>query len=180
MATNTNYVTVVGNVTRDPELRFTPSGQATATFGLAVNRSWQNRQTQEWEESTSFFDIVCWAQQAENVSETLRKGTRILVTGRLEQRSWETSEGEKRHRVEIIADELGPSLRFATAAVTKNPPKNADGGSSGGGGGYSGGSSSSSSGGGGGGGGGYSGGGGGNRPPERQAPSDSGYDEEPF
>ena len=74
-------VTLVGNVTRDPELRFTPNGQATASFGLAVNRRWQNRQTQEWEEATSFFDVVCWREMAENVSETLTRGARVIVTG---------------------------------------------------------------------------------------------------
>ena len=73
---NGNTVTVVGNVTRDPELRFTPSGQATASFGLAVNRRWQNRQTQEWEEATSFFDVVCWREMAENVSESITRGAR--------------------------------------------------------------------------------------------------------
>ena len=117
---NGNTVVLVGNVTRDPELRFTPSGQATASFGLAVNRRWQNRQTQEWEEATSFFDVVCWREMAENVSESLARGTRVIVTGRLEQRSWETPEGEKRSRIEVIADELGPSLRWATAQVVKN------------------------------------------------------------
>jgi single-strand DNA-binding protein len=81
-----NTVTVVGNVTRDPELRFTPSGQAVASFGLAVNRRWQNRSNQEWEEQTSFFDVKCWAQMAENVSESLARGSRVIVSGRLEQR----------------------------------------------------------------------------------------------
>ena len=79
---NGNTVTMVGNVTRDPELRFTPSGQATASFGLAVNRRWQNRQTQEWEEQTSFLDVVCWREMAENVSESLGRGSRVIVTGR--------------------------------------------------------------------------------------------------
>ena len=115
-----NSVTLVGNVTRDPELRFTPTGQATATFGLAVNRRWQNRQTQEWEEATSFFDVVCWREMAENVSESLTRGARVIVSGRLEQRSWETDQGEKRSRIEVIADELGPSLRWASAQVVKN------------------------------------------------------------
>jgi single-strand DNA-binding protein len=115
-----NTVTVIGNVTRDPELRFTPSGQAIATFGLAVNRRWQNRQTQEWEEQVSFFDVVCWAQLGQNVSDTLVKGSRAIVTGRLEQRSWESDQGEKRSKVEIIADEVGPSLRWATAEITRN------------------------------------------------------------
>jgi single-strand DNA-binding protein len=129
-----NTVTVIGNVTRDPELRFTPSGQAIATFGLAVNRRWQNRQTQEWEEQVSFFDVTCWAQLGQNVSDTLVKGSRAIVSGRLEQRSWETDQGEKRSKVEIIADEVGPSLRWATAEITRNERREADGGTSGGGG----------------------------------------------
>ena len=118
-----NTIVLVGNVTRDPELRFTPSGQPTTTFGLAVNRRWQNRQTQEWEEATSFFDIVCWRELAENASESLRRGSRVIVTGRLEQRSWETADNEKRSKVEVVADELGPSLRWASASVTKNERK---------------------------------------------------------
>jgi single-strand DNA-binding protein len=117
---NGNNIVLVGNITRDPELRFTPTGQATATFGLAVNRRWQNRQTQEWEEATSFFDVVCWREMAENASESLARGSRIIVTGRLEQRSWETQDGDKRSKVEVVADEIGPSLRWATAQVTKN------------------------------------------------------------
>ena len=117
---NGNNIMLVGNITRDPELRFTPTGQATATFGLAVNRRWQNRQTQEWEEATSFFDIVCWREMAENAAESLARGSRIIVTGRLEQRSWETQDGDKRSKVEVVADEIGPSLRWATAQVTKN------------------------------------------------------------
>ena len=82
-----NTVTLVGNVTRDPELRFTPSGAANASFGLAVNRRWQNRQTQEWDEQVSFFDVVCWREMAENVSESL---TRILVTSAPRLRWWLT------------------------------------------------------------------------------------------
>ena len=117
---NGNNVTLVGNITRDPELRFTPSGQATATFGLAVNRRWQDRQSGEWQEATSFFDVVCWREMAENASESLGRGARVIVSGRLEQRSWENQEGEKRSKVEVVADEIGPSLRWATAAVTKN------------------------------------------------------------
>ncbi len=122
---NGNTITLVGNLTRDPELRFTPAGQATTTFGLAVNRRWQNRQTQEWEETTSFFDVVCWQSLAENVSESLRKGTRVVVTGRLEQRSWENSEHERRSKIEVVADEVGPSLRWATALVKKNDRRGA-------------------------------------------------------
>jgi len=130
-----NNVTVVGNVTRDPELRFTASGQAKANFGIAVNRRWQNRQTQEWEEATSFFNVVCWGDMGENVGESIQKGARIVVTGRLEQRSWETDQGEKRSIVEIVADEVGPSLRWATAEVKKNDRRGpSDGGGSGGGG----------------------------------------------
>src|SRR3546814_12888616 len=91
-----NTVTVIGNVTRDPELRFTPSGQAIATFGLAVNRRWQNRQTQEWEEQVSFFDVTCWAQLGQNVSDTPVKGSRALVHGRLDQRPGGADQGEKR------------------------------------------------------------------------------------
>ena len=115
-----NSVTLVGNVTRDPELRFTNTGQANVTFGLAVNRRWQNRQTQEWEEATSFFDVVCWREMAENVSESITRGARVMVAGRLEQRSWETQEGDRRSKVEVVADEIGPSLRWATAQITKN------------------------------------------------------------
>lgn len=117
---NGNSVTLVGNITRDPELRFTASGQATASFGLAVNRVWNDRQTNEKKEAVSFFDIVCWREMAENASESLSKGARVVVTGRLEQRSWETPEGEKRSKIEVVADEIGPSLRWATAQVTKN------------------------------------------------------------
>ncbi|HEX2048952.1 MAG TPA: single-stranded DNA-binding protein, partial [Acidimicrobiales bacterium] len=112
---NGNSVTLVGNVTRDPELRFTPSGQATASFGLAVNRVWNDRQTNERKEAVSFFDIVCWREMAENASESLAKGSRVIVTGRLEQRSWESQDGEKRSKIEVVADEIGPSLRWATA-----------------------------------------------------------------
>lgn len=126
-------VTIVGNVTRDPEMRYTPSGVAKATFGVAVNRRWQNRQTQEWEEQVSFFNVVCWREQAENVCESVGKGVRVVVTGRLEQRSWETDNGDKRSTVEIVADEIGPSLRWATASITRNERRG--GGDFGGGGG---------------------------------------------
>lgn len=159
-----NTVNVVGNATRDPELRFTPSGQAVANFGLAVNRRWQNRQTSEWEEAVSFFDITCWGQLAENVAESIQKGTRVVVDGRLDQRSWETEQGDKRSKVEIVADEVAPSLRWATASVTKNERRDGGGGDFGGGG-------SSSSGG---------GGGGGSRPPVPNEPPPGYDDEEPF
>src|SRR5215468_522007 len=104
-------VTIVGNLTRDPEIRYTANGAAKASFGVAVSRRWQNRQSNEWEEQTSFFNVVCWGSLAENVAESLPKGARVMVTGRLEQRSWETDNGEKRSIVEVIADEIGPSLR---------------------------------------------------------------------
>lgn len=115
-----NSITLVGTLGRDPELRFTPTGHATASFSIAVSRRWQNRQTQEWEEKTSWFDVVAWREMAENVGESLVKGSRVIITGRLEQRTWETQEGEKRHRIEVIADEIGPSLRWATANIVKN------------------------------------------------------------
>ena len=111
--------TVIGNLTRDPEIRYTREGQATTQLGVAVNRRWQNRETQEWEEATSFFDVICWLELAENVALSLAKGMRVVVTGRLEQRSWETEEGERRTKVEIVADEVGPGLRFATADVQR-------------------------------------------------------------
>lgn len=116
---NSNAITITGNVTRDPEMRYTPSGVSKVTFGVAVNRSWRNQQTQEWEEQTSFFNVVAWRQLAENVSASVTKGMRVVVTGRLEQRSWETEQGEKRSVVEIVADDVGPSLTFATAEVHK-------------------------------------------------------------
>ncbi len=127
---NGNTVELIGNITRDPELRFTPSGAAVASFGLAVNRRWRNQQTNEWDEQVSFFDVVCWRELAENVAESLTKGSRVIVTGRLEQRSWDTDQGEKRSKVEVIADEVGPSLRWATAQVTRHERR--DGGSGGG------------------------------------------------
>ena len=158
---NGNSVTLIGNVTRDPELRFTPTGQATASFGLAVNRRWQDRQSGEWQEAVSFFDVVCWREMAENASESLSKGSRIIVTGRLEQRTWETEGGDKRSKIEVIADEIGPSLRWATATITKNDRRSPDGGGAGGGGGGGGGGSQS-------------------RPVPNQAPDGYTYDEEPF
>lgn len=127
-----NSVTVTGNATREPELRFTPSGQAVANFGVAVNRRWQNRQTQEWEEAVSFFDITAWAQLAENVAESVSKGTRVTIAGRLDQRSWETQDGDKRSKVEIVADDVAVSLRWATAEVMRNERSDAGGGSGGG------------------------------------------------
>ncbi len=110
-----NTVTVVGNVTRDPELRFAQSGTSIAQFGVA----W-NRRRQDQEDEVSFFDVTCFGQMAENVSESLKKGARVVVYGRLEQRSWETEQGDRRSRVSIVAEDIAPSLKWATAAVTKN------------------------------------------------------------
>lgn len=150
-------VTLVGNLTRDPELRFTQGGRAIATLGMAVSRRYQVNN--EWQEQTSFFNVVAWGQLGENAASTLQKGTRVLVTGRLEQRSYETQDGEKRSVVEVVADEIGPSLRWATATIDRNDRRDAPaGGGSGGGAGASAGAGSG-----------------------RNVPNDPGYgDEEPF
>jgi len=113
-----NNVTLIGNLVDDPELRFTPSGVAMAKIRLAVNRRWRS-QDGEWQEDTSFFTGTVWREQAEQVAESLQKGMRVIVTGRLEQRSWETQEGDRRSVVEIQIDEVGPSLRWATATVNR-------------------------------------------------------------
>jgi single-strand DNA-binding protein len=123
----TTTITLIGNLTREPELRYTRDGQATSTLGVAVNRRWQDKATKEWEESTSFFDVVCWRELAENATVSLVKGMRVVVTGRLEHRSWETEEGEHRSKVEVVADDLGPSLRFATADVQRTERRAAEG-----------------------------------------------------
>jgi single-strand DNA-binding protein len=136
MATDSNSITISGNITREPEMRYTPSGVSKVNFGVAVNRSWRNQQTQEWEEQTSFFNVVAWRQLAENISASLGKGSRVVVSGRLEQRSWETEQGEKRSIVEIVADDVAASLRFATAEIHKversGPGGPGDGGGGGG------------------------------------------------
>lgn len=129
-----NNVTLIGNLVDDPELRFTPSGVAMAKIRFAVNRRWRG-QDGEWQEATSFFTGTIWREQAETVSESLQKGTRVIVSGRLEQRSWETDDGDKRSVVEIQVDEIGPSLRWATATVNKT--QRSDGNFGGGGGGES-------------------------------------------
>jgi single-strand DNA-binding protein len=153
-------ITVIGNLTNDPELRFTPSGQAVASFTIASTPRTMDRQTNEWKDGdTLFLRCSVWRQAAENVAESLHKGFRVIVQGRLKQRSFETREGEKRTVVELDVDEVGPSLRSATARVNRAGRPGGNGGGGGGGGGYSGG-----------GGGGYSGGdrapaGGGDRAP---------------
>ena len=150
-----NSVTLVGNITREPELRFTGGGKGVASFGLAVNRRYQVNG--EWQEKVSFFNDVAWDQLGENAAASLTKGTRIIVNGSLEQREYGTQQGEKRNVVEIVADEIGPSLRWATAQITRNERR--------GGGDF------------GGGGGGTNGGGGGGGAPARDT---SDYEEEPF
>ena len=125
-----NTVTLVGNLTRDPELRFTQGGRAVASFGIAVNRRYQVNG--EWQEQTSFFNVVAWGQLGENAAASLTKGARIIVSGRLEQREYQTQQGEKRTVVEINADEVGPSLRFATAQVERTSSGGGGGGNAGG------------------------------------------------
>ena len=149
-------ITVVGNLTADPELRFTPSGAAVANFTVASTPRTFDRQTNEWKDGEALF-LRCniWREAAENVAESLTRGSRVIVQGRLKQRSFETREGEKRTVVELEVDEIGPSLRYATAKVNK----------------------ASRSGGGGGGFGGGGGGGGNSRP---AAASDSGGNEDPW
>ena len=122
MGVNTT-VTVVGNVTRDPALRFTPNGAAVANFGLAWNRKGQND-----EEVVSFFDVTCWSGLAENVAESITKGSRVVVYGRLDQRSWENQDGERRSKVEIVADDVAPRLRWATVEIPRHEFRGGAGG----------------------------------------------------
>ena len=119
MAADTT-LTIVGNLVADPEIRFTPSGAAVASFTVASTPRTFDRQSNEWKDGDALF-MRCsiWREAAENVAESLTKGTRVIVQGRLVQRSFETREGEKRTVVEIQVDEVGPSLRYATAKVTK-------------------------------------------------------------
>lgn len=115
-----NCITLVGNITDDPELRFTPSGSAVANFTIAVNRRFKN-QSGQWEDKLDgFFKCSCWRDMAENVAESLQKGQRVMVVGRLQQRSWDDQEGNKRSAFEIQVDEVGPSLRWATGQVQKS------------------------------------------------------------
>lgn len=143
-------ITVIGNLTGDPELRFTPSGAAVANFTVASTPRTFDRQSNEWKDGdTLFLRCSIWREAAESVAESLTKGTRVIVQGRLVQRSYETREGEKRTVYELQVDEVGPSLRYATAKVTRTQRSGGGGFSGGGGGGNFGG----------GGGGGFSGGG---------------------
>ena len=149
-------ITVVGNLTADPELRFTPSGAAVASFTVASTPRTFDRQANEWKDGeTLFLRCSVWREAAENVAESLTKGTRVIVQGRLVQRSFETREGEKRTVVEMQVDEVGPSLRYATAKVTRTQRGGGGFGGSSGGGGFD----NQRGGGGGGGQGGYGGGG---------------------
>jgi single-strand DNA-binding protein len=122
-----NNVTVIGNLTQDPELRFTASGVAMANISVADSRRYQDRNG-DWQEETSFFRGTCWRDVAENVAESLTKGSRVIISGRLKQRTWETKEGEKRNVVELDIQDIGPSLRWATAAVTRTPRTEGGGG----------------------------------------------------
>ena len=121
MALSVNNVVILGNLTRDPELRFTPNGTPVAGFGLAVNRRYQNKKSGEWVEDTSFFNVTVWFKLAENCAESLSKGDRVLVSGRLSQRGWEDKDGQKKSVVEIIASAVAPSLEFASCKIEKNP-----------------------------------------------------------
>jgi single-strand DNA-binding protein len=177
MAAGDTTITIVGNLVGDPELRYTPTGQAVANFRIASTPRFMDRTTNEWKDGDSLF-LSCnvWRQAAENVAESLQRGMRVIVQGRLRQRSYETKEGEKRTVYEVEVDEVGPSLRNASAKVTKS--QRSSGGFGGGGG--------AAGQGGQGGQGGYGGGGGG-RPAEDPWASDSrggsagegGYTDEP-
>ena len=127
-------ITVIGNLTEDPELRFTPSGAAVANFTVASTPRIFDRQANEWKDGdTLFLRCSLWRQPAENLAESLSRGTRVIVQGRLKQRSYETAQGEKRTVVECDVDEVGPSLKYATAKVSKTS-RNSSGGNAGNGG----------------------------------------------
>ena len=136
MAAGDTNITMIGNLVDDPELRFTPSGYAVANFTVASTPRNFDKKTNEWKDGdTLFLRCSLWREAAENVAETLSKGTRVILSGRLKQRSYETKEGEKRTVFEVEVDEVGPSLRYATAKVTRTTRQ--AGGNSGGGGGFS-------------------------------------------
>ena len=120
VANNENIITIVGNLTEDPELRFTPNGVAVTNCRVAVNRRFFNKQSNDWEDRLDgYFTVNVWRDYAENVAETFSRGDRVLVTGGLQSRSYENKEGETRWVTEIEADEVCPSLRWATAQITK-------------------------------------------------------------
>jgi single-strand DNA-binding protein len=167
MAAGDTTITIIGNLVNDPELRYTPTGQAVATFRVASTPRYMDRTTNEWKDGESLF-LSCnvWRQAAENVAESLQRGMRVIVSGRLKQRSYETREGEKRTVYEIEVDEVGPSLRNASAKVTKSARSGA--------GGYGGPSGAAGQGG-------YGGGAGGRAAddPWASEPADSGFSDEP-
>jgi single-strand DNA-binding protein len=169
MAAGDTTITIIGNLVSDPELRYTPTGQAVATFRVASTPRFMDRQTNEWKDGDSLF-LSCnvWRQAAENVAESLQRGMRVIVSGRLRQRSYETKEGEKRTVYEVEVDEVGPSLRNASAKVNRSAR-------SGSGSGFGGGQSGQ------GGQAGYGGGAGGraNDDPWAAEPGDSGFSDEP-
>ncbi|HEX4812691.1 MAG TPA: single-stranded DNA-binding protein [Nonomuraea sp.] len=133
MAAGDTVITIVGNLVDDPELRFTPTGQAVARFRIASTPRYMDRQTNEWKDGESLF-LTCnvWRQAAENAAESLQRGMRVIVQGRLKQRSYETKEGEKRTVYEVEVDEVGPSLRNATAKVNRTSRQGGGGGFGGG------------------------------------------------
>jgi single-strand DNA-binding protein len=171
MAAGDTPITIVGNLVADPELRFTSSGQPVATFRVASTPRVRDAQTNEWKDGDSLF-LTCnvWRQAAENVAESLQRGMRVIVSGRLRQRQYETKEGEKRTVYEVEVDDVGPSLRNASAKVTRaNRSGGGYGGGQGGGGGYSGGQ----------GGQGGQGSSGGSRQEDPWASDNGGYSDEP-
>ena len=119
-----NHTTLTGNLTRDPEIRYTTGGKAVANFGLAVNRRYQTNG--EWQDATSFFDVTAWGDLAENIAASVSKGQRVTVTGRLEQRSWETDTGDKRYKIEVVANDVAASMQFATLHITKTVREHAE------------------------------------------------------
>lgn len=134
MAAGDVNITIVGNLTADPELRYTPNGAAVANFTVASTPRQFDRQANEWKDGeTLFMRCSIWREAAENVSESLQRGARVIVTGRLKSRSYETKEGEKRTTTELEVDEVGPSLRYATAKVNKTQRSGGPGGGFGGG-----------------------------------------------
>jgi single-strand DNA-binding protein len=174
MAAGDTTITIIGNLVNDPELRYTPTGQAVATFRVASTPRFMDRTTNEWKDGDSLF-LSCnvWRQAAENVAESLQRGMRVIVSGRLRQRSYETREGEKRTVYEVEVDEVGPSLRNASAKVSRSTR-------SGGGSGFGGGQSGQGGQGGQSGQSGYGGGAGGRADdPWAADPADSGFSDEP-
>ncbi|TWE10310.1 single-stranded DNA-binding protein [Rudaeicoccus suwonensis] len=135
MAAGDTVVTIIGNLTQDPELRFTPSGAAVANFTVASTPRFMDRQSNEWKDGeTLFMRCSVWREAAENVAESLTRGSRVIVSGRLKSRSWDDKEtGQKRTTMELDVDEVGPSLRYATAKVNKTQRGGGQGGFGGGG-----------------------------------------------